>query len=294
MGFLLAHLYAIGLALVGVVVVFIALGMIQNWRSQRAQRLPDDTRGRGRRRTKEVFPPHDRKRPDVLDFDAAVRPVPDSGVAVDSRAPFVRSPVSARPDHLSAPRASSSAELRAELAKLGEQVGTLEERMESGIGGLRRRIEQLEARVDGRAESSATIAREVESPYPQGSRYDSPGGYGGLGDGVVSQPLSLGLSGGGGELGGGRVAVELNGTEVSLSSTIPPDAWLTPRGDGKADVSLDPDVHYHKFALDRFATFFDLGDRREGSYVTRSPAQVRWDDRGGRGVLVSPGKAVAR
>jgi len=286
--------YTAVIALVGIVAVLIVLGLIGNWRSQQAQRLPDDDRGRRRRRTKEVFPPHDRKRPDDLDFDAAVRPVPGSGVAGDSRVPVVRPSVSARPDHLSAPQASSGAELRAELAKLGEQVGTLEQRMESGIGGLRRRIEQLETRVDGSTAHSTTIAREVESLYPQGSRYDSPGGYAGLDDGVVSQPLSLGSAGGGGEPGGGRVAVELSGTEVSLSSTIPPDAWLTPRGDGKADVSLDPDVHYHKFALDRFATFFDLGDRREGTYVTRSPAEVRWDDREQRGVLSNPGKAVAR
>ena len=292
MGLLVAPRYAIGIVVVAIIAGLIVLGLIQNWTSRQAQRLPiENDKRRGKAKT--VIPAHDRVGDDDLDFAAAVRPVMDPDAAAHSRGAAPRPATPARPAHLTPPRGpAGDPELRAELAKLTDQVATLEERMESGIGGLRRRIEQLETRVDGHAETS-TIARDVDALFTSAPPYDPQVGYGGFGDGVVSQPLSFGA--GGGELGGGgRIAVELNGTEVSLSSTIPPDAWLTPRGDGKAAVSLDPDVHYHKFALDRFATFFDLGDRREGTYVTRSPAEVRWDEREQRGVLVTSGKAVAR
>jgi hypothetical protein len=88
------------------------------------------------------------------------------------------------------------------------------------------------------------------------------------------------------------VGVEIRGSEVVASHSIPPEAWLTTDGGGTAKVVLNPEVPHNAFALDRFALFFELGDRREGTYLTQTAAEVKWD--GARGTLRSPGKAVAR
>lgn len=99
---------------------------------------------------------------------------------------------------------------------------------------------------------------------------------------------------GGGAPAENRVPVEINGGEVAVTHTIPPDAWLVPQGGGRASVWLNGEVEHNRYALERFALFFDLGDRREGEYQTRTPADVEWDEGAQRGTLRSPGKAVAR
>jgi hypothetical protein len=76
------------------------------------------------------------------------------------------------------------------------------------------------------------------------------------------------------------------------SQSYPPEAYLTVRGGGVATVVLNPEVPHNSFALDRFALFFDLGERRDGMYRTEKPAEVKWD--GQRGTLTTPGRAVAR
>ena len=114
-------------------------------------------------------------------------------------------------------------------------------------------------------------------------------------DAVVSQPIGGYASpprGRQDDPGGERVPVEIKDGEVVVSHSYPPEAWLVPQAGGRAALSVNSEVPLTGFALDRFARFFDLGDRREGSYVTSQAAEVRWD--GQRGSAIRPGKAAAR
>jgi hypothetical protein len=182
------------------------------------------------------------------------------------------------------------------VAELAAQVGSLEERVTSALGRLERRIVTLEARADGQADAGASSFLErrggdaVTLP-PYAPEHGSRGG-----DAVISQTVSPGLARGGdpGGAGGARIPVELSGTEVLVTQSIPPEAWLVPQGGGRATVWLNAEVPHNRFALDRLAAFFALGERREGAYTTRVPAEVRWDDVEQRGVLRTPGTAVAR
>jgi hypothetical protein len=190
----------------------------------------------------------------------------------------------------------------AEPAVLGleNQIDGLQDTLLRRVDALERRIEKVERQLD--------VEPGVDDlPWGPADRIDTPptpsitGGawdreYGRAGnDSVISQPIVSGPGssiGGGWDVAAGGVGVEIRGSEVVASQSYPPEAYLTVRGGGVATVVLNPEVPHNSFALDRFALFFDLGERRDGMYQTQTPAEVKWD--GQRGTLSRPGKAVAR
>jgi len=303
MDFLLSHALEIGAAAAALVIGAVAIGIANQRRSEREMRMPGEILRRDGIRVRPMEPDDppspDPRRERELDRTPEFRRERDADLLpARPMTPF------ASAHHPRAAAHADSGPVSAEVVKLTEQVAALEQRLDTGLGRLEGRVRDLEQRADGAADTggyASPEAREVERLFTAAPRPEPR--YGGMGDAVVSQslPLSGGVDGiggleGGGIAGGGgeRIAVELSGTEVLVTQSIPPEAWLVPRGGGRAQVSLNPEVPHNRFALDRLATFFDLGDRREGAYTTRAAAEVRWDEAERRGVLLTPGKAVAR
>jgi len=190
----------------------------------------------------------------------------------------------------------------AEPAVLGleNQIDGLQDTLVRRVDALERRIEKLESQLEVEPGAddlawSRPAGAETRSPSPAtGGAWDREYGRTG-GDSVISQPIVSGSGsslGGGWDVASGGVGVEIRGSEVVASQSYPPEAYLTVRGGGVATVVLNPEVPHNSFALDRFALFFDLGERRDGMYQTQTPAEVKWD--GQRGTLSRAGRAVAR
>lgn len=296
MDFLFEHWRLVTIvAAVAALVLVVVNGQLRNARNQRSYRLPAAPAGQPRGGMHDSDAPslaagggwHGRD--DV--WSAAVRDNPGSG---DGLGGSRDRPPTPRPPHLAARQGGEGdTVLRSELLQLGNQVEQLEQNFTSTLQALESRIARVEQRQEGSGDttdSASSIARDLDRTFRSApdSYQSSPI------DGVMSQPLSLRGGGGGREPQGSRVPVELNGTEVCVTHSIPPEAWLVPQGGGIAQVSLNPEVAHPRYSLDRLATFFDLGDRREGAYVTRAPAEVSWDDREQRGSLRRSGKAVAQ
>lgn len=196
--------------------------------------------------------------------------------------------------------APGGTQLRAEITQLDARLDELAKAFGSGLEGVNRRLEgiarQLEVVLD------PTRGGGSPRTYDDATRFDATtigwNDAASLGAAtVVSQPVGgyAGSAGTGLDApAGNRVPVEIQGSEVALTHTIPPDAWLVAQGNGRASVWLNAEVEHNRYALDRFALFFELGDRREGAYVTRTPADVHWDEGGQRGRLRTAGKAVPR
>lgn len=190
------------------------------------------------------------------------------------------------------------AQLHPEVVQLDTRVSSLDEALSGRMDRLEKRIAALEEQLESGADangSGRTHQLYDEARYGAESVRLSdrlPGST----DTVVSEPvLAYGgpsTRGSFGEPEGERVPVEIQGNEVVVSHSYPPEAWLVPQAGGWAALSVNREVPLNSFALDRFSLFFDLGERREGSYETSAPAKVRWD--GQRGIPGTRGTAVVR
>jgi hypothetical protein len=284
--FITDHPRLVGAAFVALALVLLVLAV---------RRLMFPGGGRTRRSSSTLV-----RSPRPADALATARPrIPDTEFnAVVSRQGAARSDHSLRTaDPRPQPRPAA-----AEPAVLGleNQIDGLQDTLLRRVDALERRLEKLERQLD--VEPGAD-----DLPWGRSDRIDTPpvpsvtGGawdreYGRTGnDSVISQPIVSGSGsslGGGWDVASGGVGVEIRGSEVVASHSYPPEAYLTVRGGGVATVVLNPEVPHNSFALDRFALFFELGERREGMYRTEKPAEVKWD--GQRGTLNAYGRAVAR
>jgi hypothetical protein len=89
-------------------------------------------------------------------------------------------------------------------------------------------------------------------------------------------------------------AVEIRDGELVRSRSLPPAAYVSPAGAGRARVYLNADVQMTEISLPKWEVFFDLqGGRTYTAYRTTRPATVRWDEGEGRGELISKGLAEA-
>jgi hypothetical protein len=88
--------------------------------------------------------------------------------------------------------------------------------------------------------------------------------------------------------------VEIRDGLLVLSNSLPPAAFASMDGGGRARVYLNPDVQISEFALPKWQAFFEMtGAQPYATYRTRRPAEVRWDDVAARGELISKGLAEA-
>jgi hypothetical protein len=177
------------------------------------------------------------------------------------------------------------------VLELDARIDGIQKALESRMLALEGRIEIVQQMLEARSDVAAAGHSSLTGD-------GSPSGASAGGDAFTIQPVTSAAGsqagGGFGATGGGRVPVEIRDGAIVPSQSLPPEAWLVPQGGGRASLSLNAEVLLNTFALDRFSYFFDLGDRREGFYETRRPAEVAWDDGQQRGSLVAPGKAVAR
>jgi hypothetical protein len=196
-----------------------------------------------------------------------------------------------------APDVPTGTRLRSDITQLEVRLDELATTFIAGLERVEKRLAgiegQLDAALDARPQARRgpdDDARFEATALAWSERGPSAGGP------VVSQPIApygaASLRGGPGDAAGERVPVEIRDGEVVASHSLPPEAWLVPQGGGRAALSVNDEVPLTGFALDRFALYFDLGERREGHYLTRLPAEVKWDGR--RGTAGRPGKAVPR
>jgi hypothetical protein len=195
-------------------------------------------------------------------------------------------------------RSQFPVDIETRLLKLEEQVEGIQNSFRSRVVALEQRIKVVEDQLEvPRTEemlSRLDPPGALPTPSASGRAWDREHGRTGD-DSVISQPIVSSYGGMGSGLdapAGDSVGVEIRGSEVVASQSYPPEAYLTVRGGGVATLVLNPEVPHNAFALDRFALFFDLGERREGMYRTTVPAEVKWD--GQRGTLRTSGTAVAR
>ena len=196
-----------------------------------------------------------------------------------------------------APGPPAGTRLQSEVAQLDVRLGELATAFGSGLDRVEHRLAGIEAQLDAVLAGKGGGGVETDDD----GRFDAgalPWGDGGTATAelVVSHPVDAfdapAQRGWAEDPGGERVPVEIKDGEVVASQSYPPEAWLVPQGGGRAALSVNDEVPLSGFALDRFALYFDLGERREGRYVTQAPAEVRWD--GERGTAGRPGRAMPR